>query len=119
MTVLNSILSIVLAVISLLSTCGWFVSGRKHRQEVASLKADVKQKELNLSTDFADKFNKLIGAPLETELVYLRTEVKRLTNAILQIYNCPLSSDCPVNKQLHNQSQGDPEDADQQPNGHA
>lgn len=107
MTILNSIVSIVLALISLLSTCGWFVAGRKYKQEVESLKADVKQKELNLSTDFADKFNRLIGGPLEKELIYLRTEVKRLTDAIQQINNCPLSSDCPVRKQLHNDAQSD------------
>lgn len=108
MNILNSIVSIVLALISLLSTCGWFVAGRKYKQEVASLRADVKQKELNLSTDFAEKFNRLIGGPLETELVYLRTELKRLTHAIQQINNCPLSADCPVRKQLHDESEGDP-----------
>jgi hypothetical protein len=36
---------IILGVFTLLSTCGWFVSGRKHRQEVESLKADVRQKD--------------------------------------------------------------------------
>ncbi len=40
---------ILLGVFTLLSTCGWFVSGRKYRQEVESLKADNRLKDMNLS----------------------------------------------------------------------
>lgn len=38
---------IILGVFTLLSTCGWFVSGRKHRQEVEGLKADVRRKDMD------------------------------------------------------------------------
>ena len=41
---------ILLGLFTLLSTCGWFVSGRKHRQEIESLKADNRQKDMNRRT---------------------------------------------------------------------
>ena len=34
---------IILGLFTLLSTCGWFVAGKKHRQEIVSLKADNRQ----------------------------------------------------------------------------
>ena len=38
--------AIVLAIISFLSGLGWMLDRKKHRQEVESLRADVKRKEM-------------------------------------------------------------------------
>ena len=44
------------------------IDRKKHKQEIEALKADVKQKELDLSTDFVQKFRELISDPLEGEV---------------------------------------------------
>ena len=73
---------IILTLLTLLGGCGWFVSRRKHRQEIESLKADNRQKNLDLSTDFVEKFRELIAQPLEDEVMKLRTEINQLRDAI-------------------------------------
>ena len=55
---------IVLGLFTLLSACGWFVSGRKHRQEVESLKADVRRKDMDLSKDYVTEWRTYIAEPL-------------------------------------------------------
>ena len=55
---------ILLGLFTLLSTCGWFVSGRKHRQEIESLKADNRQKDMNLSKDYVTEWRTYIAEPL-------------------------------------------------------
>jgi len=100
------ITNIILGVLTLLGACGWFVSGKKHRQEVESLKADNRQKEMNLSKDYVTEFRAFIAEPLQQEVRELRTEVNHLRDAIQQINHCPLSSDCPVRAKLHHQSPG-------------
>jgi len=85
---------IILGVFTLLSTCGWlaiaflgrdsamsesklsallsllprFVSGRKHRQEVEGLKADNRQKDLDLSKDYVTEWRTYIAEPLQREV---------------------------------------------------
>ena len=97
--------SIILAILTLLGGCGWFVEGRKHKQEVESLKADNQQKNLNLGTDFVEKFRALIAQPLEDEVMKLRTEVNQLKDAIEKINDCPYSSRCPVRARLRNEQE--------------
>ena len=88
--------NIILATITLLSGCGWLVSGRKYRQEVESLKADNRQKDMELSKMYVDEFRENIADPLRLEVRELRTEVDLLRNAIQKINDCPLAPDCPV-----------------------
>ena len=98
---------IVLGLFTLLSTCGWFVSGRKHRQEIESLKADNRQKDMNLSKDYVTEWRTYIAEPLQREVGELRQEVAELRNAIQRIADCPHSGTCPVRLQLQHKSQGD------------
>lgn len=67
--------SVILGLITLLGGCGWVIDRKKHRQEIEALKADIRQKNLDLSTEFVEKFKELIAKPLENEVVNLRTEV--------------------------------------------
>jgi len=109
--------AIILALIAMVS--GWvsfWLDRRKHRQEVRSLeaqveglKADNDRKYMELVTDLIARFRQLIVEPLDDEVKNLRTEVKQLRDAIQKVNDCPLSSDCPVRQQLHNESQGDVE----------
>ena len=87
---------IILGVFTLLSTCGWFVSGRKHRQEVESLKADVRRKDMDLSKDYVTEWRTYIAEPLQREVNELRQEVAELRYAIQRISDCSHRSDCPV-----------------------
>ena len=97
------ITAIILGILTLLGGCGWFVSGRRHKQEVENLKADNARKYLDLVAELAEKFRELIVKPLEAEVNQLRTEVKELKDAIESINDCSESSDCPVRKRLQQQ----------------
>ena len=97
---------IVLGLFTLLSTCGWFVSGRKHRQEIESLKADNRQKDMNLSKDYVTEWRTYIAEPLQREVGELRQEVAELRHAIQAIDVCPHRAQCPVLDELRKQSEG-------------
>ena len=91
---------IILGLFTLLSTCGWFVSGRKHRQEIESLKADNRQKDTNLSRDYVTEWRTYIAEPLQREVGELRQEVAELRHAIQAIDVCPHRAQCPVLDEL-------------------
>ena len=98
---------IVLGLITLLGGCGWVIDRKKHRQEVESLKADNRQKEMNLSKDYVTEFRTYIAEPLQREVSELRDEVNQLRNAIQRIDRCPHRDRCPVYDGLRKQSHGD------------
>ena len=98
---------IILGLFTLLSTCGWFVSGRKHRQEIESLKADNRQKDMNLSRDYVTEWRTYIAEPLQREVGELRNEVAALRNAIQKIDACPHRDGCPVIGELQRKSAGE------------
>ena len=98
---------IVLGLFTLLSTCGWFVSGRRYKQEVEALKADNRQKDMNLSRDYVTEWRTYIAEPLQREVGELRNEVAELRHAIQAIDVCPHRAQCPVLDELRKQSQGD------------
>jgi len=101
------ITSIVLAVISMVSSCGWVVNRRKYRQEVKSLEAENRQKYMDLAKEYVEEFRKNIGEPLQQEVGELRNEVKQLRYAVQRINECAHRSDCPVRDELmRKQSEG-------------
>lgn len=87
---------IVLELFTLLSGCGWFVSGRKHRQEVKSLKADNRLKDMELARLYVEQFQKDIAEPLRQEVRELRNEVNELRDAIKRVNECRFRDECPV-----------------------
>ena len=97
---------IILGLFTLLSTCGWFVSGRKHRQEIESLKADNRQKDMNLSRDYVTEWRTYIAEPLQREVGELRQEVAELRHAIQAIDVCPHRAECPVLDRMRKQPEG-------------
>ena len=98
---------IILGLLTLLGGCGWVIDRKKHRQEVESLKADNRQKEMNLSKDYVTEFRTYIAEPLQREVSELRDEVNQLRNAIQRIDRCPHRDHCPVYDGLRKQSHGD------------
>ena len=80
---------IILAIITLLSSCGWFVSGRKYRQEVRKSRAEAEREELDLSVQYVKEFKENIYDPLQEE-------VRKLRTAIEAVGTCEHRDDCPV-----------------------
>lgn len=93
-------LEIALALITLLSNCAWFVSGQKHKQEIESIKADNRMKDMELAQLYVDQFEQNIADPLRLEVRELREEVKQLKDAIEVISDCPYRDNCPVRDKL-------------------
>ena len=85
--------SIVLSVLTLLGGCGWLIDRKKHRQEVESLKADNRMKDMELGKAYVDEFRSNIARPLQEEVKDLRMEIAQLRNAIQRIGDCPHSAD--------------------------
>lgn len=89
--------AIVLALIGMLSGwVTWWLDRRKHRQEVEGLKADNRQKDLDLSKDYVTEWRTYIAEPLQREVSELRSEVAQLRHAIQAIEACPHRDGCPV-----------------------
>ena len=127
----SALSAIILAIISFLSGLGWMLDRKKHRQEVEALRADAKQKELDLSRDYVTEWRTYIAEPLQREVGELRQEVAELRHAIQAINFvflgrdsaipkqawmalaapsvdvCPHRDGCPVLDELRKQSQGD------------
>lgn len=100
--------SVVLAVIGIVS--GWFswwLDRRRHKQEVEGLKADNRQKEMNLSKDYVSEWRTYIAEPLQHECSSLRLEVTALRHAIQRIDTCSHRDSCPVIGELHKHPEGD------------
>ena len=98
---------IILGLITLLGGCGWVIDRKKHRQEVESLKADNRQKEMNLSKDYVTEFRTYIAEPLQREVSELRDEVNQLRDAIQRIDRCPHRDHCPVYDGLRKHAERD------------
>lgn len=88
--------NIILAVITMLGGCGWVVDRKKQRQEIESLKADIRQKDMELGKMYVDEFHKNIVKPLEVRVEDLTNEVNRLKDAIEKVNDCPYRDSCPV-----------------------
>ena len=89
--------AIVLAVLTMVSGwVTWFQDRRKHKQEVEGLKADNRQKDLDLSKDYVTEWRTYIADPLKREVSELRSEVAQLRHAIQAIEACPHRDGCPV-----------------------
>ena len=100
--------SIILAVIGMVS--GWFtwwLDRRRHKQEVEGLKADNRQKDMNLSKDYVTEWRTYIAEPLQREVGELRTEVAQLRHAIQAIDVCPHRTGCPVAGVMQHKPEGD------------
>ena len=92
--------NIILGILTLLGGCGWLIDRKKHRQEIESLKADNRQKDMDLSKDYVTEWRTYIADPLQREVGELRAEVAELRNAIQRIADCPHSGHCPVRDEL-------------------
>lgn len=83
------ILSIVLAVISMVNGWGWVTNRRKYKVEVKNLEAQIKdleasinKKKLDLANDYVIDWETHIAEPLRREVRELRDKVEKLTNEL-------------------------------------
>ena len=98
--------SIVLGVLTFISGFGWLIDRKKHRQEIEALKADNRQKDMNLSKDYVTEWRTYIAEPLQREVGELRNEVASLRDAIQRVGDCPHRAQCPVLDSLQRKSAG-------------
>lgn len=96
----------VLSAVTLIAGGGWLFDRRRHRQDIESLKADNRQKDMDLAKKYVDEFKENIAEPLRREVGGLRREVKHLRDAIQKINDCPHAADCPVYHELQKQQNG-------------
>ena len=99
--------NIILGLLTLLGGCGWLLDRKKHRQEVEGLKADNRQKDMELGKMYVDEFRSNIADPLRQEVLELRNEIDQLRNAIQAIEACPHRDGCPVVDRMQRQPAGD------------
>lgn len=90
------ILSIVLAVISMVNGWGWVTNRRKYKVEVKNLEAETRQKYMDLAKMYVEEYAKNIAHPLETRVNELTNEVKELKNELESVKKCACYCvDCP------------------------
>ena len=80
--------NVILAVLTLIGGCGWIVNRRKYRQEVRSLQADNRQKDMDLSKDYVTEWRTYIAEPtneasVEPSLLELCLARRRKTKSTL------------------------------------
>ena len=80
---------------------------RKDKQEAKGIRADNRQKDMNLSKDYVTEWRTYIAEPLQREVGELRQEITQLRYAIQKIDSCPHRANCPVVDGLRSQSAGD------------
>jgi len=88
--------SIILGMLTMLSSFGWIFDRRRHKHEMEGLRADNRQKEMNLGRDYVTEWRTYIAEPLEREVSQLRMEVNKLRDAIQRIERCDYRANCPV-----------------------
>ena len=88
--------SVILGVITLLGGCGWVIDRKKHKEEIESLKADIRQKDLELAQKYVIDWEKYIAEPLRRDVRELREKVEKLTDELEHVKKCACyRSDCP------------------------
>ena len=88
--------SIILGMLTMLSSFGWIFDRRRPKHEMEGLRADNRQKEMNLGRDYVTEWRTYIAEPLEREVSQLRMEVNKLRDAIQRINRCAHRDNCPV-----------------------
>ena len=74
--------SIILGVLTLLGGCGWVIDRKKHRQEIESLKADIRQKDMELAEKFVVDWETHVAEPLKEDVRELREKVQRISEEL-------------------------------------
>lgn len=82
-------IEIILALLALLGNCGWFISGRLHRQQVRQASAQAQREELDVSVQYVKQFKENIYDPLQKE-------VRKLRATIEAVGTCEHRSQCPA-----------------------
>ena len=98
---------IILGVLTLLGGCAWFVNFRKDKQEAKGIRADNRQKEMDLSKMYVDEFNLNIVVPLQQRVQKLESQIERLHDAIEGINSCPYRAECPVLSRMRQHEAGE------------
>lgn len=98
---------LILGILTFLGGCGWAIDRKKHRQIIAGLEAENKQKYMDLARVYVDEYTKNIVRPLEGRVNELTNEVKELKNELETLKKCACyRAACPKRISLLNKSHG-------------
>ena len=67
----------MLAIISFLSGLGWMLDRKKHKQEIESLKADNRMKDMELSKDYVTEWRTYIAEPLAIAFLLRASAIRK------------------------------------------
>ena len=88
--------NIILGVLTLLGGCGWVIDRKKHRQEIESLKADIRQKDMELAEKFVVDWETHVAEPLKEDVRELREKVQRISEELENVKkNACYCAGCP------------------------
>ena len=99
--------NISLGMLTLLGGFGWIFDHKRHKHEMEGLKADNRQKEMDLGKDYVTEWHTYIAEPLLREVGELRQEVNKLRYAIQRIERCDYRANCPVLDCMQHDEEGD------------
>lgn len=93
-------IEIISLVCNLLFGSGLLLSLLKLRQTKAQMQEDIRGKALENEEKASQIVMNYVVEPLKKEMNSLRLEVQRFRKAVEKIPTCPMSQECPVNKEL-------------------
>ena len=97
------IVSIVLAIVSMVNGWGWVTNRRKYKVEVKNLEAQIKdleasinQKNMDLAKEYVIDWETYIAEPLRKDVRDLRDKIQKITEELENVKKCSCyRADCP------------------------
>lgn len=88
--------SIVLGVLTLVGGCGWVIDRKKHKEEIESLKADIRQKDMELAEKYVQDWETHVAEPLKKDVRELREKIQQISEELENVKkNACYCAGCP------------------------
>lgn len=95
-----NVIELISIVLNVVFGSGMLMSLLKLRQTKEQMQEDTRGKELDNEEKASKIVMEYVVEPLKKEMNSLRIEVQRFREAVEKIPTCPMSQECPVNKEL-------------------
>lgn len=95
-----NVIELIRIVLDVVCGGGMLMGLLKLRQTKEQMREDTRGKELDNEEKASKIVMEYVVEPLKKEMNSLRIEVQRFRKAVEKIPTCPMSQECPVNKEL-------------------